>query len=173
MGSVGLFDETHVELIEGKVVEMSPIRSLHTTGVGIVARALEAALGEGRHARVQQPLDIGELSEPEPDVALVRGDLRDYRDNHPTTALVVVEVAESSLEYDRSEKASLYARAGIPEYWVENLIDDQLEVYRDPAPDSLQPHSFGYRDVQVLKRGDTVSPLAAPHATIAVTDLLP
>ncbi|PJB63972.1 MAG: hypothetical protein CO095_15410 [Armatimonadetes bacterium CG_4_9_14_3_um_filter_58_7] len=173
MASAGLFDGKRVELIEGEVLEMSPIKSLHTTGVGLASKVVEAVFGEGYYVRVQQPIDLGGASEPEPDVVVVSGDVRDYRDAHPTTALLIVEVAESSLDFDRTEKARLYARAGIPEYWIENLLDDQLEVRRDPVPDPSQPFGFGYQSVTVLIRDDRVLPLHAPQSTVAVADLLP
>ncbi len=112
------------------------------------------------------PLVLGEDSAPEPDVALVAGSLRDYRDAHPRTALLVVEVADASLAHDRFRKVPLYARAGLPEYWLLDIARPALEVYRDPSPE-------GYRTKMVLGRGDAVSPLALPEAAIQVADLLP
>lgn len=165
MAALGLFDGIHVELIEGRIIEMSPQLSPHAATVGIVARALEVAFGPGCIARRQTPIDLGE-SEPEPDVAIVVGSDRDYVAAHPKTARLVVEVSESSLSYDRNDKASLYARAGIADYWIVNLQDRQLEVHRNPVGDT-------YADVTILREADSVTPLAAPQATIAVADLLP
>src|SRR5262249_23775846 len=105
--------------------------------------------------------------------AVVAGAPRDYRDAHPATAVLIVEVAETSLRYDRTQKASLYARSDIAEYWIVNLPDRQLEVYRDPQPDAAQPFGFGYASVRILGEQDRVSPLAAPGVAIAVADLLP
>ena len=97
---------------------------------------------------------------------MVEGEIADYRDTHPSSALLVVEVADGSLRRDRMVKRHLYARCGIPEYWIVSLPDACLEVYRHPAGDD-------YRDVAVLRAGETVTPLAAPAATIAVSELLP
>ena len=155
-----------VELLEGEIVEMSPEKSRHTASVDLTADALRGAFGSGFTVRVQHPLALSEISEPEPDVAVVAGSPRDYAAAHPATALLVVEVADTSLDYDRRRKAIAYARAGIDEYWILNLIDLRLEVYR-------QPSESGYISHQVLGREAGVSPLAAPAAVLRVADLLP
>jgi Uma2 family endonuclease len=103
----------------------------------------------------------------------VSGDALDYLDAHPTTAALIVEVADTSLALDRGRKASLYASAGITEYWILNLVDRQLEVLRDPGPAPQQIYGHGYAAVTTHSRGDVVSPLALPHGTVAVADLLP
>jgi Uma2 family endonuclease len=120
--------------------------------------------------REEKPLAIALDSEPEPDVAVVAGAPRDYRVTHPATALLVVEVAETSLGYDRKTKGPLYARAGIPEYWIVNLLDGALEVYREPAE---MPDGWIYRLIQRFEAADTVAPLMAPEAVVAVADLMP
>ncbi|MCS6858925.1 MAG: Uma2 family endonuclease [Abditibacteriales bacterium] len=173
MAEIGLFDGKHVELIEGEIVEMSPMGTLHWVCVTLTGDALRKVFDQGYFIATQLPLDLGESTEPEPDVAVIRGNVRDYRDAHPTTAALIVEVADTSLSYDRADKASLYAKAGIAEYWIVNLLDNQCEVHRQPVPMPDQPFGFGYASVTTLKATDTVSPLAAPHATIAVADLLP
>ncbi len=173
MGEVGMFEGKHVELIEGRIIEMSPMGSPHRTSVVLAGDALRSAFGVRAFVQTQSPMDLGEVSEPEPDVAVVAGEVRDYSQAHPKTAVLIVEVSESSLDYDRTEKASLYAKAGIPDYWVLNLIDRRLEVCRDPVPDRNELYGFGYRSVTILSAGDTVAPLAAPQASIAVADLLP
>jgi Uma2 family endonuclease len=173
MAGAGLFEGKHVELIEGRVVEMSPMGSLHATAVALVARALEKAFGQAYFVRWQMPLAAGETSEPEPDVAVIAGDVRDYRETHPTTAVLIVEVADTSLAYDQTHKASVYAKTGIADYWVVNLIDRQLEIRRNPLPDATQPFGFGYADVRTLSAADSVTPLAMPSATVQVADLLP
>lgn len=173
MAEAGLFEGRHVELIEGQVIEMSPMGSLHATAVALTARALEKAFGQGYFVRWQIPLAASEISEPEPDVAVIAGDVRDYREAHPTTAFLIVEIADTSLAYDRTHKASVYAKAGIADYWVVNLIDRQLEVRRNPLPDAAQPFGFGYADVKILSAADSISPLSMPQATVAVADLLP
>jgi Uma2 family endonuclease len=96
-----------------------------------------------------------------------------YKDAHPTTAVLIVEVAEASLTYDRTEKASLYAKAGIQDYWGLNLINRRLEVRRTPIVDSTQPFGFGYASVTILTETEFVAPLALAQAKIASADLLP
>ncbi|MBI3923564.1 MAG: Uma2 family endonuclease, partial [Armatimonadetes bacterium] len=124
MAGVGLFDGKHVELIEGKVLEMSPMGSFHANAVTVMSRVLERAFQQGYFLRIQMPLDFGGITEPEPDVAVIAGDPLGHWNAHPTHAVLVVEVAETSMEYDRTEKSSLYARAGIPEYWINNLPEE-------------------------------------------------
>lgn len=158
--------EDRIELIEGALVMMTPYGSRHATAIRLVNRALSGAFGEGCIVQCQLPLAIATDSEPEPDVAVVEGEIADYRDAHPSAALLVVELADDSLRRDRMVKRHLYARCGIPEYWIVSLPDACLEVYRHPAGDD-------YRDVAVLRAGETVTPLARPAATIAVADLLP
>ena len=173
MAAMGLFDGQHVELIEGQVIEMSPQGTAHASAVTAAAEALEAAFGAGYYARWQMPLDAGELTLPEPDVAIVPGTWRDYVKTHPTSAEIIVEVAEASLAYDRSVKVSLYAKVGVAEYWIINLVDRQLEVYRQPGVNTTAVYGFGYGEKLVFRLGDAVAPLAKPEARIAVADLLP
>ena len=173
MAEAGLFEGKHVELIEGRIIEMSPMGSAHATGVSLASDRLRSVVGPGFLTRSQMPLDLGDLSEPEPDIAVVAGTARDYTKAHPKVAVLIVEVSESSLDYDRTEKASLYAAAGIPDYWVLNLVDRRLEVRRDPVPDPSELYGFGYKTVMILEAGDFVSLLAAPQSSIAVADLLP
>lgn len=109
---------------------------------------------------------VDPADEPEPDLAVVPGGPRDHLDEHPSAAALVVEVAESSLDYDRREKAGLYARAGFVEYWIVNLRDRCLEVHRQPSP-------AGYGEVTSLAADVTISPIEAPGARIAIASLLP
>lgn len=127
----GILDEDdRLELIDGELVAMTPQDPRHAAATAKIARRLEAAAGPGYHARSHSPLVAGEHDLPEPDVALVRGAPGDYRERHPAgvDTLLVVEVARSSLPRDRA-KAALYARAGVPAYWVLDLAADRLEVY--------------------------------------------
>ena len=158
--------EDRIELVEGELVVMTPHGSRHATAIRLADRALSRAFGEDCIVQCQLPLAIADDSEPEPDVAVVEGEIADYRDAHPSSALLVVEVADDSLRRDRTVKRRLYARCGIPEYWIVSLPDACLEVYRHPAGDD-------YRDVAVLRVGETIVPLARPAATIAVSELLP
>jgi len=162
-----------VELLGGALVCAEPQGSRHATAVDLAADALRLAFGAGWLIRTEKPLALGDESEPEPDLAVVAGARRDYRDAHPTTAALVVEVAESSLDADRAHKGSLYARAGLPEYWIINLVDHVVEVYRGVEPDAAAALGWRYRDPEVLGPSGAVSPLAAPAARVAIADLLP
>lgn len=174
LGELGVFRPGEpVELLGGELVVSEPIGSPHAAAVGLTADALRAAFGAGWIVRVQAPIALDEESEPEPDVAVVSGDHRDYRDAHPSHAAVLVEVADSSLAFDREQKASLYARAGVRDYWIVNLVDHALEIHREPTPDASAPLGWRYAAVDVLWPGATASPLARPQARIAVADLLP
>ena len=170
LGELGFFAGQRVELVRGEIVAMSPIGSGHMTGVSLTADALHAAFGPGYYTRVQGPLQLGQ-SEPLPDVAIVAGKPRDYADAHPSTALLVVEVADSTLAYDLTVKAELYAEAGVADYWVLDLAARCLHVLRGPRP--LAPGGHAYRDTRVLAEAGAVAPLAAPGSPITVRDLLP
>src|SRR5438093_10187695 len=113
MAEAGLLEDKRVELIEGQVIEMTPTGSLHATAVVLAARRLERVFGAGYFARWQMPLAVMPNTELEPDLAIVKGHVRDYKDSHPKTAALIVEVAESSLIQDRTKKAEIYGRAGI------------------------------------------------------------
>jgi Uma2 family endonuclease len=158
--------EDRVELIQGEILTMSPQKSAHATGVQLAGDALRAAFGEGFVVRTQLPLAVGGESEPEPDVAVVAGSPRDFRDAHPTTAELIVEVAEASLELDRGVKKSLYAAAGIREYWILDLVERRLEVHREPT-------GRAYGKSRALQPNDSISPLARPAARLRVAELLP
>jgi Uma2 family endonuclease len=168
----GFFGQRRVELIDGEIIEMPPMKSPHAMAIGLIDAALGKAFGAGTWIRTQLPLHLGPRSEPEPDAAAVPGEPRDYAD-HPTTALLVVEVSETTLKFDRARKGALYAAAKIADYWIVNLIDRRLEVYRDPQPDPARPKRFLYQQATILQPHETVTPLAAPHAVIKVADLLP
>src|SRR5207244_10323316 len=124
--------------------------------------------------RCQMSLDLSPFGIPEPDVAVVAGAWRTHPNRGmPTDALLVVEVSDTTLRDDQTYKMSMYAAAGIKDYWILNLVDRQLEVYREFIADTGQPFGVRYNTVTILKPGDTVSPLAAPHAVIPVADLIP
>src|SRR5215510_2408935 len=174
MAEAGVFRPgERVELIGGRIVTMSPQNSPHFTAICLVEDGFRTIFGTGYVVRVQGPLDLSPSSQPEPDIAVVRGNVRDYANAHPTTALLIVEVSESSLTFDRGEKASLYASAGIPEYWVMNLLDRRLEVYCDPVPMTGQIYGYGYQTCTHYFAADAVIPLSAPQGAIKVVDLLP
>lgn len=171
---LGVFHEDEpIELLDGELVVREPKGSRHETTVGLVEDALRQAFGTGWLVRVGAPLALDDVSEPEPDVSVVQGARRDYRESHPSRAVLVVEVAQSSLMFDRTRKTRAYARNGIAEYWIVNLVDRVLEVYRDPGQDPVDPTHPGYRQLLRLQPSATVSPLAAPSSPISVADLLP
>lgn len=171
MADLGWFAGQRVELLEGEIMVQSPQKWPHYSTIDRCGEVLRIAFGTGFWVRQQAPITFGVHSEPEPDVSVVAGSREDYSD-HPTTALLLVEVSETTLAYDRGDKASLYALARIADYWIVNLVDRQVEVHRNPVADGTQPHGFGYADVQVLTVGDHISPLAAPHLQISIASLL-
>ena len=173
LGELGFFRGQKVELIGGQLMVQSPQLAPHASGIVLSMAALQAVFTSGCHVRPQLPLDLGQPSEPEPDVAVVVGTLRQYLQAHPTTALLIVEVADTTLANDRNRKGSLYASSGIADYWIVNLVDNQVEVYRDPVPDPTQPFGSRYATRIELHAGDVINPLALPQASVAVADLLP
>jgi Uma2 family endonuclease len=200
MGDLGLFHCQRVELLEGEIFVLDPPiggpaprrwtreeyyrmgdaglfhgpqKAEHYSRAFRIMELLSVAFATGHHIRLQGPIDFGQLSEPEPDVAVVVGDWSQYAKHHPKTAALIVEVSESRLQYDRTRKASLYARAGIADYWIVNLVDKQLEVRRDPRPDPSQHYGHGYGSLTTLVPPAVVNPLAAPQISLAVADLLP
>jgi Uma2 family endonuclease len=168
-----LHEDERAELIDGEILTMAPQKSRHAATVAHLQEVLRVAPGSRWHIRAQMPLALDPMSEPEPDLAVVAGAALDYIDGHPEDAALLVEVAETTIRFARRWKGSLYARAGIAEYWIVNLADRVLEVYRDPAPDWSARYGWSYQTVQRLAAGDAVSPLAAPHARLPVADLLP
>src|SRR5262249_8554620 len=159
--------------LAGLLMVPDPQSSPPFTAVSLAQRALARAFGEGWHVRAQGPIALDDTSEPEPDLAVVRGDLRDYVYAHPADPVLVVEVSLTSLEFDRVHKSSLYARAGRPEYWIVNLVDRVVEVRRAPAPSLAAPYGWDYTIVETLRAGQHASPLVVSGARIAVVDLLP
>lgn len=158
--------EARVQLIQGEIVEMTPQSAAHATAVRRLQKILDTVFSQGYDVRAQLPLALGEQSEPEPDIAVVPGSLDDYRARHPSTAALVVEIADTTLNFDRSRKQGVYARAQIPEYWIVNLADGMLEVYRDPR-------AATYRIALRLTPGQAIAPLAAPAVPLKIGDLLP
>lgn len=171
---MGVFDsDERLELLDGLLVVREPQGVPHAAATRLVVAALRRTFGEGWLVDSQMPLALDDDSEPEPDICVVPGGPRDYLDAHPTHPVLIVEVAESSLRKDRAHKASLYARAGIADFWIVNLVDRVLEIHRDPQPSSAALYGWSYRTVAILRAPETISPLAAPAASIAVSDLLP
>ena len=174
LAELGVFrPDEPIELVGGELIVSEPKGSFHETAVGLVEDALRAAFGSGWVVRVGSPIAPDDESEPEPDVAVVSGQRRDYRESHPSRPALVVEVADTSLAFDRDHKGSLYARAGVADYWIVNLVDRVLEVHRRAVTDPSARFGWRYSSVDILRPEFTVSPLALPEVSIAVAELLP
>ena len=169
MGEAGILKpDERVELIEGEIIVMPPISPGHAGSVDISAHALILSAKDRYVVRVQNPIHLDDGSEPQPDVALLRPRDDRYTTSHPTPSdvLLVIEAADSSLEYDRQVKAHVYGRAGIPETWVQNLPEDCIERFTEPGPEGYARHS-------VHRRGETLAPVSLPGLELAVADLPP
>ena len=164
-GSLG--EDDRLELIEGEVFEMSPISSEHAARVNRLNRLFSRMLGERALVSVQNPISLGEHSEPQPDLAVLRPRADDYAESHPAPEdiLLIVEVAESSLDYDRAIKMPLYARAGIREAWLVSLVDRWIEVYQEPSP-------VGYLSMRKALPGTSLAPQAFSNAAVAVSEVV-
>lgn len=162
-----LTEDDQVELIEGEVIEMSPIGSRHAACVKRLTAVLYGLVGRKLIVSVQDPIFLDEFNEPQPDVALVRWREDFYAASHPTAAdvLVVVEVADTSVEYDRKKKLPLYARAGIPEVWLANLPEDRFEIHTQPRGDE-------YQSVSIVRRGEVIGSQAFAGLSVNVGDVL-
>ena len=165
----GFFDDGRVELLEGLIWDMAGQMTPHTTGIRLTQLSLEEVFAGTFEVRVQMPITLPDGTEPEPDVAVAPGTPFDYLEHHPgpDELLLAVEVSDSTLAKDRGLKLAAYAKAGIVECWIVNLVNRQLEVYRQPSPVGL------YTDFKDYLPGQSVAPLNAPDKPIAVADLLP
>ena len=169
MAEVGILQpQERVELIEGDILVMPPIGPFHAEGVDDSNEFFSHYAAGRFRVRVQSPVHLGERLEPEPDIALLRRRPGGYRNAHPTAAdlLLAIEVADTTLAYDRNIKSRLYGQAGVPETWIINLPEDCLEVFRNPGPQ-------GYAQHTIYRRGDHIRPVALPDLEFAVADLLP
>jgi Uma2 family endonuclease len=163
-----LAPDDRVELLEGVVVAMAPQNTPHASAVARVTTILIEAIGRRAVVRSQLSFVAGPYSMPEPDVAVVPGRFEDYDHAHPRSAVLVVEVADSSLKQDRLTKAMIYAVAEVPEYWIVNVVHGRVEVHRDPDRAARR-----YRSVTVADRGARIAPVAFPDVSVRVDDLLP
>ncbi len=171
MYELGLFDGRRVELIKGEIFEMSPMLSPHATGIQLVMNLMLKIFEKGFVVRPQMPMSFSSIDEPEPDIAVVIGSIRDFSDAHPTTATLLVEVAFTSVRFDRTRKLKLYAENGIEDYWIVNLKQRQVEVYRKPV--AREDSDFDYAEKLIFLPGDSVSPLERHDTKIKVEDMLP
>ena len=170
MGEAGVFHEDdRVELIDGQVVEMTPIGPAHSGCVNRLNALFAPLAGRQSTVSVQNPVVMGEHEEPQPDFAVLRYRADGYRERHPGTpdVLLVIEVADTSVEADRRTKIPLYARTGIPEAWLVNLPADTIECYREPGAGA-----GGYASLRTAKRGETLTPLQVPGIKLRVDDIL-
>ena len=170
MYEAGLFRDEPVELLDGEIIAMSPQNNPHASTVARITNLLIPLLAHTSSVRVQLPIRLAPRSEPEPDFAICTLDPDDYAAGHPTPTdiCLLIEVADASLAFDRKRKRQAYARAGIPEYWIVRPAEECVEVLR--APDAA---AKVYRDHAVVRRGDRITLVAFPDATVAVADLLP
>jgi Uma2 family endonuclease len=171
---IGVFSpDERLELLGGELVVSEPQNSAHYTAIGLADDALRAALPRGWLVRTQGPIELDDESQPEPDIAVTPGDRRSYSRRHPSRPALVVEVAESRLAFDCEHKGSLYARARLEDYWIVNLVDRVLEVYRRPVPDSSSAFGWRYASREVFRAESFVELLAVQGARVLVSDLLP
>ena len=165
MGDTGLFSQDdRVELVEGEIIDMAPVGSRHAACVDRLTRLLVIGLGERAIVRVQNPVRMGDLSEPQPDIAVLAPRSDFYAGAHPGPAevLLVVEVADTSIGWDRGVKVPMYGRAGVAETWVVDVNAEAVDVWTQPGPD-------GYAETRRAARGGD---LTAVGATVSVDDIL-
>jgi len=168
MGKAGVFSEDdRVELIEGEILKMSPIGSRHAASVKRLNRQLNRLLGDRAIVSIQDPILVNDFSEPEPDVAILRRRDDFYAQSHPsaTDALLIIEIADTSVEFDHDIKLPAYARSAVPEVWIVNLPAETVAVHVDLA-------NGVYRSVSTYRRGDSITPLHFPDLSIEVVSIL-
>lgn len=169
----GFSSDDRIELLDGLLVLREPQGDRHAAAVSALQIALARAFGRRFHVRTGAPVALDPASEPEPDLAVVPGKPWDYGRGHPSKPVLVAEVADTSLATDRLHKGPIYARAGLTDYWIVNLVDEVLEVYRRPGRDASWPYGWKYGSLRVYRRGDFVIPRAKPRARVRVASLLP
>jgi Uma2 family endonuclease len=172
LGKQGWFREQKVELLQGELIVLTPQSYAHANAVHRIFHQLSGLYGAEFSVRMQVPLVHEPNSEPEPDISVVPGSWRDYSD-HPQTAVLVVEVSKSSLDYDLHTKAHLYASMGIPDYWVLDLENRQLLVHRQPVADAKMPFGHRFQQTETIAADGQISLLENSTATIAIANMLP
>ncbi len=169
MSELGILDSNErTELINGQILLMAAKGTPHVTSLHLLANALRDRVGSAALVRTQDPIQLDDFSEPEPDLAIVRGTVLDYADRHPRPDQVdlIVEVADSTLKHDCEIKDKLYAQACLADYWVLDLKNRQLHIFRNPTP-------TGYTSHLILTEPNQASPLAFPSIEIAISSILP
>ena len=167
MGEAGVFaEEDRVELIDGEICEMTPIGPRHAVVVNVLAELLITRLAGKAYVSIQNPVRLDRHTEPQPDLTVARRRLDAYADRHPEAGdiLLVVEVADSSLRYDRVEKVPRYGRADIPETWLVNLSAETVTVYTGPGPG-------GYANEQIRRRGEVIAAIGVPELGLRVDEI--
>ncbi|MDR3637193.1 MAG: Uma2 family endonuclease [Isosphaeraceae bacterium] len=172
LAELGFFRNRRVELVRGQIIARSSFKPAHAISVELADNTFRTAFAPGHRVWIQLPLDLGRRNQPEPDAVVLAGSPRDSGE-HPKTALLVVEISDTTLRYDRLVNGHLYARAKVADYWILNLIDRQLEVYREPVPDPARNGRFAYHQQTIVTAGGRVAPLGKPGVEVAVADLLP
>ena len=168
LGEAGVINEdSRVELIEGDLIAMPRIGSQHAAHLDCAVQKIFQRTGSQAIVRVQSPIQLDQRSEPEPDLALLRPRADFYAQSHPTPEdiLLLIEVSDSTLDYDRDIKMPLYAKAGIPEVWLLDLVNRRLAIYRRPSPD-------GYREVLYPALDESIAPVLLSGLAIEVGQLL-
>jgi Uma2 family endonuclease len=169
----GLFHDKKTMLLDGVLYVMGMPNPPHDEALNLTQEFLRATFPAGHHIRNQQGFEVGAHSDPGPDLAVVTGAIRDYHGRTPTSAVMIVEIADTTLFTDTTTKAELYATAGVPEYWVLDVVGRQLHIFRDPQSLPAGLGATAYKTHLTLGLTDSISPLAAPQASIRVSDLLP
>ncbi|MFT3788073.1 MAG: Uma2 family endonuclease [Tepidisphaeraceae bacterium] len=171
MFELGFFEGERVELIEGEVVRMPSMADRHALAITIGTYFWTAAFGRKFTVRVQVPLDFGN-SQPEPDFAVIAGTPRSQK-SHPKSALLVIEIADTTVLLDQTRKANVYAANKVLDYWLLNLVEDRLEVRREPKKDPLSSTGWSYSSTVLLGAKESIAPLALPRKRVKVGNLLP
>jgi Putative restriction endonuclease len=186
LAELGFFDNMRVEFMDGEIIVntdyeivrkgedlIMTMNNPHAVAIRLILAVLHKIFDENYLIDSQLPLNFGDDAEPEPDIAVIQGNPRDFIESHPQNATLIIEVSDTTLYYDRNRKASLYAKFLIQDYWVLNLKNRKLEVYRSPMEDENAYYGFSFSEKQTFSETDEVSPLAKSDARIKVADLLP
>ncbi len=168
MVETGIIEEgSPYELLNGEIVHMASIGTKHASKVDRINSFLNRNIRDAITVRVQNPIELGAFSQPEPDIAILHWQDDFYESGHPTAQdiYLLIEVSDTTLNYDRTHKLPIYAESGIAEYWIVNLLDNQIEVYRNPSGQV-------YQSIETFTKGQTLTIELLPEVTIAVTDIL-
>ena len=165
--------DARLELIEGEIFEKEAREPKVAVAISLAQDVLRRFFNNEFCVRVQLPMVFGISSKPEPDLVVVEGTPRTFLESHPTTAVLAVEISDTTLVTDQTTKSSLYARAAVEEYWIVNLVDRTLEVRRQPFEQSDALFGWAYRSTLILLPGESVVPLRAPGTSVNVNELLP